>query len=206
MGNRLVIFGGSGFVGKAIARAGLAAGLKVASVSRSGKPKDLEEWMHEVEWIKGDAFQPDSWRDELKDEDVVVDAVGILLENKAKGITYDRFHYQVAAITSAEARAAKVAGYAYVSAKHWVPFFLKGYLEAKLKAEKRVLENRPDAIIERPSLMAGKDRKGSELQNQLVLFAKKIPGVQLFLKELEPEEVDDVADRLVQKIKQHLAN
>ena len=50
--NKIVVFGGGGYVGGAVCRAALAAGLKVTSVNRSGAPSD-DEWTKEVEWVEG---------------------------------------------------------------------------------------------------------------------------------------------------------
>lgn len=46
--SRLLIFGGNGFVGQAIARKALLSGLEVISLSKNGFPKDL---MHDLDKI-----------------------------------------------------------------------------------------------------------------------------------------------------------
>jgi hypothetical protein len=50
--DRIVVFGGGGYVGGAICRAALAKGLKVTSINRSGN-SSAESWTNEVEWIEG---------------------------------------------------------------------------------------------------------------------------------------------------------
>ncbi len=60
--SKIVLFGGNGFVGTAIARELIHQGVKAVCVSRSGAmPVHLEktEWAHQVEWIQGDALKPD---------------------------------------------------------------------------------------------------------------------------------------------------
>ena len=59
---KIVIFGGTGFVGCKVAERLSAAGAQVACVSRKGsKPAHLEnaKWADKVDWIKGDASEPD---------------------------------------------------------------------------------------------------------------------------------------------------
>ena len=49
------VFGGSGFVGKAVCKTLAAKGVAVTSVSRSGRPADAEPWMDKVDWVAADA-------------------------------------------------------------------------------------------------------------------------------------------------------
>ena len=49
------VFGGSGFVGKAVCKTLAAKGVAVTSVSRSGRPADAEPWMDQVDWVAADA-------------------------------------------------------------------------------------------------------------------------------------------------------
>ena len=57
---KVVVVGGSGFVGSALCKAAVARGADVFSVSRGGKPgaKQLADssWAREVTWLKGDAL------------------------------------------------------------------------------------------------------------------------------------------------------
>ncbi|KAG7755551.1 hypothetical protein KL911_001608 [Ogataea haglerorum] len=83
--SKLVVFGGSGFLGKRICEAAVERGLKVVSVTSSGsRPRQLlpvEEWPEKVEWVKGDIFKPHTYKDLLSDANAVVHSIGILLEN-----------------------------------------------------------------------------------------------------------------------------
>ncbi|NND82116.1 MAG: NAD(P)-dependent oxidoreductase [Gammaproteobacteria bacterium] len=74
---RVVIFGGNGFVGTAVAKVLVEAGATVRCVSRTpGVPVHLLTplWAQQVEWIAGDAAKPDI--DLLRDADVAIAAVG----------------------------------------------------------------------------------------------------------------------------------
>lgn len=59
--SKVLVLGGNGFVGNAICMEALSRGLEVASMSRSGRPKREDGWMSDVEWIKADALEPDSY-------------------------------------------------------------------------------------------------------------------------------------------------
>ena len=62
---KVVVVGGSGFVGSAICQAAVARGASVFSVSRSGKPaaKQLaaSPWAAKVTWLQGDALEASEW-------------------------------------------------------------------------------------------------------------------------------------------------
>jgi hypothetical protein len=76
---RLVVFGGSGFVGCATAQEALARGLDVLCLSRSGAPPAAvasQPWARRATWAKADALQPDSYRQQLVGAEAVVISIG----------------------------------------------------------------------------------------------------------------------------------
>ncbi|GAA5900845.1 hypothetical protein JCM6882_007679 [Rhodosporidiobolus microsporus] len=86
---RLLIFGGNGFVGSAVARKAVARGWKVTSISRSGKPfrtpaGHAPAWVGEVDWRAGSAFDPSSYEPLLPSQDSVVTTLGLLFEQEYK--------------------------------------------------------------------------------------------------------------------------
>lgn len=82
---KVVVFGGNGFVGSAVCKAILAKGVKVTSVSSSGKPFTTPKgyspaWTSDVDWQKGDALDPNSYAHHLSDATAVVHTLGTLFE------------------------------------------------------------------------------------------------------------------------------
>ncbi len=49
---KLLVFGGSGFVGTRVCEEAVKTGLAVVSVNRSGPPKLSADWVSNVEWIQ----------------------------------------------------------------------------------------------------------------------------------------------------------
>ena len=49
---KLLVFGGSGFVGSRVCEEALKTGLPVVSVNRSGPPKLSADWVSNIEWIQ----------------------------------------------------------------------------------------------------------------------------------------------------------
>ena len=69
------VFGGSGFVGKAVCKTLARQGVAVTSVSRSGRPADAEPWMDKVDWVAADAAK-DSIAAALKGAGACISCVG----------------------------------------------------------------------------------------------------------------------------------
>ncbi|CDK27093.1 unnamed protein product [Kuraishia capsulata CBS 1993] len=77
------VFGGNGFLGRAICKEAIQRGWTVNSVSRSGKPvQSNEPWVEKVNWVKGDVFQPKTYESVLKTSDAVVHSLGLIWENQ----------------------------------------------------------------------------------------------------------------------------
>lgn len=198
---RLLIFGGSGFLGREIIKIACKQ-YHVISVSRHGQPKEVEEWMSEIQWEKGDVFQTETWCHLLKEVDVVIDAVGLLIENPKKGMTYERLNIEPARITARKAQEMKVPHFVYISANQFTTLFLKRYFHSKAVAETLVLSYFPKALLVRPSFMYGKNRKLTTTQAKLIRLAKKVPLLSQPIKKLQPQNVEEVAQAIVIKIQE----
>ena len=81
---RLVVFGGTGFVGSGIAKEAVKRGFDVTCVTRGGAAPahllgDAERgWASEIDWRRGDALRPETYRDAVRGADAVITAVGRL--------------------------------------------------------------------------------------------------------------------------------
>lgn len=91
---KLVVCGGSGFLGSRICQFAVARGWDVTSVSRSGEPQwdsvtssaAPPPWAHKVTWERGDILRPATYAPLLNGADFVVHSMGILLEADYKGV------------------------------------------------------------------------------------------------------------------------
>ncbi|KIM87147.1 hypothetical protein PILCRDRAFT_64295 [Piloderma croceum F 1598] len=82
----ILVVGGNGFIGSAVCKAALARGIKVTSISSSGRPYRTPKghtpaWVSEVKWQKANALQPETYADILPGVNGVVHTLGTLLEN-----------------------------------------------------------------------------------------------------------------------------
>ncbi|KAJ5169000.1 uncharacterized protein N7482_004594 [Penicillium canariense] len=95
---RLVVAGGSGFLGSRICKSAASRGWEVTSLSRSGEPRwdtvtdssERPSWASSVEWAKADLLKPESYKPFLHGASAVVHSMGILLEADYKGVVQGR--------------------------------------------------------------------------------------------------------------------
>ncbi len=196
---KLIIFGGNGFLGRALAQTAVSNNFQVTSISRSGQPSPEEIWMTQVTWVKADVFQPETWQELLKEADAVINAIGILVEKKAKGITYERFNVQAAKIIAKAANHAGVKTLVYVSADPFTKL-LSRYFHSKKSAEIVTRTYFPSALLIRPNFMYGKNRRGTITQARLITLAKKIPILTSVFKGLQPQAVEKVAQQILAQL------
>ncbi|CAI5986718.1 unnamed protein product [Closterium sp. NIES-64] len=157
---RIVVMGGNGFVGSAICRNAIGQGIEVASVNRSGQPNRSEAWIKEVEWIKGDALNPSSWKQHLQGATGVVSCVGAFGSNEwMRRINGDA---NVGVVNAA--REEGVARFVFISG-HDVglpSFVLRGYYEGKKAAEAAVMASYPNTgVVLRPAMIHGTRNVGT---------------------------------------------
>lgn len=89
---KLLVLGGSGYIGQNICRVATKFGpeVEVQSFSRSGAPKVMDpnpesskshEWMNHVTWLKGDIGSPEALHSALDHNTVVISTIGAFGSN-----------------------------------------------------------------------------------------------------------------------------
>lgn len=134
---KVVVFGGSGFVGQQLLKTFQAQGWQTISVSRHGQPKKLQAaWVKEVTWVKSDLTKDQTWQDAVQNADWIIDAIGILFEKPKQNISYESaIILPLQNITHFLLKQQQPAKLIFISANK-APFVLKKYMQAKIKAEK----------------------------------------------------------------------
>ena len=132
---KIVIFGGSGFIGTALCKELIFRNHSVTAISRSGRPNKLtEDWANNVHWLHSNILNDTIWQAYVQNADWVIDAIGILKEKPTKNITYERFIIdpvrQISTFLNTQETPAK---FLFLSANA-APFPFKKYMTAKLKA------------------------------------------------------------------------
>jgi uncharacterized protein YbjT (DUF2867 family) len=165
---RVIVLGGTGFVGRHAAAALRARGHAVIIGTRHPKralkklPPALRASFHDVE-LRETHFESLTtryvWKPLLEDVDAVVNAVGIPRERG--GETWDRVH-DMAPAALGEACARSGLRLVHVSALGVRPEARSRFLRSKLVAERRIMASGADYSIVRPALLDGAGGAGAD--------------------------------------------
>lgn len=191
MNDRLItVFGGTGFLGRAILRRLPEAGLRVRAAARNPRFPTGDEFDQRVERCPADIRDRDAVARAVDGAWGVVNAVSLYAEGA--GATFDAIHVEGAANLARAAREAGVERLVHVSGIGVDEHSPSAYVRARSRGEQRVREIFPEAVILRPSVLFG--------PNDAFLAALKsvtlAPVIPLFGKgdtRLQPVFVDDVA-------------
>ena len=194
---RLLVVGGSGFIGRAICRQAVAEGHDVRSVSRGGRPDGLgvtDRWADSVEWTSADLFAPHAWRDRLRGVDAVVHSVGIAHENPQEGVIFERLNGDSTILTALEAERAGVDSFVFLSSAANYPTARRAYLRSKRRAERAIEDLNVETVVLRPGPVYGPDQPHFPRPlNWLCSVVDEIDPVADRLGESRPLSVERVA-------------
>lgn len=194
---RLLVVGGSGFIGRAICRRAVGQGHEVRSVSRGGRPDNLgpaDRWAEAVDWTSADLFAPHAWRDRLRGVDAVVHSVGIAHENPQEGVTFERVNGDSAIITALEAERAGVESFVFLSSAVNYPTARRAYLRSKRRAERAIDNLNLETVVLRPGPVYGPDQP--HFPQPLNVLCRLVAGIDSLAERLgdaRPLSVDRVA-------------
>lgn len=176
--NSLVtIFGGPGFVGRYAVRALARDGYRIRAASRrpdlAGHLQPMGD-VGQIQPVQANLRFPDSVARAVEGAEAVVNAVGILAPSGAQ--TFEAVHVDGARAIAKAARAAGVRRLVHVSAIGAAAKSPARYAATKAAGEAAVLEEFPDAIILRPSIVFGPE---DEFFNRFAAMARMSPALPL---------------------------
>ncbi|GFR40590.1 hypothetical protein Agub_g1170 [Astrephomene gubernaculifera] len=154
---KLVVLGGRGFVGSHVCQEAVSAGLSVVGMSRGGTPPLVQEsWVDSVEWVRGNALEPQTLAPYLQGAHAVISCIG------GFGTNQQMLKINGAANVSAieAAKAAGVPRFVYISATipniPGIETLLEGYVRGKQTAEQALRTHFPSTgVALRPGVIYG---------------------------------------------------
>ena len=192
MAQRVFVTGGTGFVGKAVIRALLAQGFLVRCLVRPGSEADLKGF-ESIDRVPGDVLQPDGLAASVEGCSALVHLVGIIREQRGRGITFERLHVQATRNMLALARTAGIKRFAQMSALGTRPGARARYHQTKWEAEEAVRASDLEWTILRPSIIFG---RGDAFISVLGRAVKRLPVMPVLgdgRYRLQPIAVEQVA-------------
>lgn len=199
---RVFLTGATGFVGKGILERLVAEGHEAVCLVRPGSE---EKWRRQhgaasrIEAATGDLFDPDSLYQAMEGCEAVIHLVGIIREQKKKGITFPRIHVEGTKNVLEVAKSRGVGRFVHMSALGARQNATSAYHQSKYEAEQLVRQCGIPAVIFRPSVIFG---PGDEFVNMLADLVRMpitpVIGDGSYL--LQPVARDTVADVFVKAL------
>lgn len=171
----ILVLGGTGFIGSAVARRLAGEGHRVAGLTRN--PVRVAFNTPQVHWIKADLAamtEPGSWWPALKGQDIIVNCAGALQD----GLSDDLSAIQEKAMLAlyAAARDLGVGLFVQISAETEGPGRDRPFLATKRHADRALAASGLPYVILRPSLVVGRNAHGgSALLRALAALPFAIP-------------------------------
>lgn len=191
------VFGGSGFVGRHTVRALARDGWRVrAAVRRPDLAGHLQPMgsVGQIHAVQANVRYPQSCASACEGADAVVNLIGILHKSGAQ--TFDKIHVEGARAVARAARQAGVETFVHVSAIGADPRSPGNYGRTKAAGEAAVLEEFPDAVILRPSIVFGPE---DGFFNRFAAMAQRSPMLPLIgggRTKFQPVFVGDLASAI----------
>jgi NADH dehydrogenase len=200
MSDLVVVFGGSGFIGKQVVRALARRGKRVrVAMRRPHLGHDLRVMgdVGQIQLVQANVRFPESIDAALEDADAVVNLVAVLSESGKQ--SFEALHVEAAQAVAEAAARRGIKRLAHFSALGAAP---KGarYARSKYRGERAVLEAQPSATILRPSIVFGPEdhffNRFAEMARNPILHGMLgfLPLIGGGKTRFQPVFVGDVAD------------
>lgn len=151
---RVLVTGGTGFVGRQVVAELLQRGHEVRCLLRPGSEKKLPH-SGGIQVFYGDVTQPNTLPPAMQSQDAVIHLVGIIREFPARGITFQKLHLEATANMVAAARQAGICRYIHMSALEAKTAPVANYHKTKQQAEEVLITSGLTYTIFRPSIIYG---------------------------------------------------
>src|ERR1035437_3808441 len=159
----VTLAGGSGFIGRAIARRLLASGEnRLRVLTRNPEAARARLDIPGVEFVRADIRHPASLKDALQGADTIVDAIqrdGYPVENPRRGLTFERIDYAGAVALIDTAKHAGVQQFIYISGAAADENSTHPGFGAKVRADRATRQAGLALSIFHPSLVYGPEDK-----------------------------------------------
>ncbi|WP_425039985.1 complex I NDUFA9 subunit family protein [Primorskyibacter sp. S187A] len=200
MSKLVTIYGGSGFVGRYIARRMAKAGWRVrVAVRRPNEAMFVRPYgaVGQVEPVLCNIRDDASVREVMSGADAVVNCVGVL--NEVGKNTFGAVQAEGAERIARIAAETGVSRMVQISAIGADANSASAYAQTKAKGEAAVLAHMPDAMILRPSIIFGPEDQFFNRFAAMTKFGPTLPIVGAATR-FQPVYVDDVAQAAVEGI------
>ncbi len=175
-GKKVVIFGGSGFIGNHLVNKLCQHSCQIKIISRNLDTKKncfFSSEPGQVSISKIDEYNEENIKKSLSGADIVINLIGILYESKKSKFNFT--HIEIPKLIAKAAKNYKVRTFIHLSALNVEKSKNSLYATSKLMGENAVNSFFPDAIIIKPSVVFGKGDNFTNLFSKISRFSPFIP-------------------------------
>ncbi|MEE2694849.1 MAG: complex I NDUFA9 subunit family protein [Pseudomonadota bacterium] len=176
-GKKVVVFGGTGFIGSHLVNGLCKEACQVDIVTRSNKKK-LDFFIGnepgQIRIVKINSFTKDNIDLVINGADIVFNLIGILYETRQN--SFKNIHEEIPRKLASSASRMGVRNFVHISALNIEKSKDSAYANSKLLGENTVKENFPNSVIVRPGVVFG---KGDNFTNFFYSLSKISPILPL---------------------------
>lgn len=198
--NQLVtVFGGSGFVGRHVVRGLARKGYRIRVAVRrpelAGHLQPLGS-VGQIHAIRANILSEESIEQALAGSDVLINLVGVLFSRGKQ--TFQNIHVEGARKLAVGAKQAGINRFIHLSSIGAHPGSNSSYARTKAGGEEAILNDYPEAVIFRSSVIFGSE---DEFYNRFASLARMSPALPLIgggRNKMQPVYVGNIADAVVE--------
>jgi NADH dehydrogenase len=204
---KICLLGGTGFVGRSLARRLVELGHEVCVITRRReRKKRVLLVLPTLRMVEGDVHNPALLRQQFEGMDAVVNVIGILNERGRKGKGFERVHVELPRKVVNACREVGVRRLLHMSALHAAADAPSYYLRTKARGEEVVhsVENTGFHVTSfRPSVIFGPQDSFINRFAQLLRLSPVFFPLACPRSRFQPVYVEDVVSAFVQSLGNH---
>ena len=197
----VVIFGGSGFLGRSLIRKLIAKNFRVKIVTRDTEKSAFlktfaaPDFLSLIYWDYKNLEQLDKI---ISTADIAVNLVGILAEKNRKD--FETFHVNLPKAIAQICHKYKLEHFVHISALAIEKARKSKYARSKLNGEEAVMDNFSQATILRPSIIFGESDNFFNKFAKMLKTAPFLPLINNGSTKFQPIYAEDVAEIILQSL------
>ena len=204
-----LIFGGSGQIGRHLIRKLTKNDYRVTVVTRNIHQKSYiiktQANAGYIDIVEANIFDEEKIRNLFEKADICINLIGILYEQK-KGNTFKNIHSIFPSILAKLCKQYNIKNFIHISALGINEATDSNYAKSKLEGEKNILNNFPQAIILRPSIVYSID---DNFTTNFMTLLKNLPFFPLYYSgktKFMPIHCSDITDIIFQVISKNISS
>ncbi len=191
----ILLFGGTGFVGKYVVSKLAHAGFRLHIITRdvvAAAHLKTQGTVGQINLQYGDISRPETFEKLLNSCDIVINLVGLLYERGSQN--FENIHHKAPARLAQLAAQHGVKRFIHMSSLGVERAKTSRYASTKLQGEQAVLQYFPNAVIFRPSVIFGAEDNFYNQFAKMAAIAHVLPLISGGKTKFQPTYVADVAD------------